>query len=65
MTAAERKAMALEQDQSGPRTAAHAFRDATVAAPNPVTLDLLIRALDRPLARSAQAPGRRPVVLRD
>lgn len=58
--------MALDQDQSSLQAAAASARD-TVAAPvAPGMLDPLIRALDRAVARCAQAgPGCGDAALRD
>lgn len=64
--AADRQATALDQDQRGLRTAASAYRDAVAASAAPGMLDPLIRALDRAVARCAQAgPGGGGTALRD
>lgn len=58
--------MAPDQDQRGPVSAATSVRDTVTAPAAPVMLDPLIRALDRAVARSAQAgPGCGDTALRD
>jgi hypothetical protein len=64
--AADRQAMALDQDQRNPRPNAGFPRDTVTAHPAPGMLDPLIRALDRAVARTAQARvGRSDTGLRD
>jgi len=64
--AADRQAMAIDQDPRNPRPNAGFARDTVAAHPAPGMLDPLIRALDRAVARTAQARvGRNDTALRD
>lgn len=66
MMAADRQAMALDQDLRSPRSSAVFVRDTVAAPAAPDMLDPLIRALDRAVARTAQAGlGRSETALRD